>query len=159
METEASGNPRKGRLRPQTPKVRACVYGDEVRKVPKGQNLPDKNSQVLLLGPINSGCSKHITVSLECARSTLKSLVAVIKGQLFLKRKKNETFTGHYRHMVDITGSQSGLLNWGQLSKPLDVIVLQKVFDTTAAFLDVISSLTLCGTFRNSSLRFTFIRS
>lgn len=61
--------------------------------------------------------------------------------------------------MVDITGSQSGPLNPGQLSKPLDVIALQKVFDTTAAFSDVISSLTLCGTSRNSSLRFTFIRS
>lgn len=121
--------------------------------------MPDKNSQVLLLGPIGSGCSKHITASSERALSALKSLAAVIRGQLSLKRKKNETFSGHYRHMVDITGSQSGLLNPGQLSKPLDVIALQKVFDTTAAFSDVISSLTLCGTFRNSSLRFTFIRS
>lgn len=123
------------------------------------QNLPDKNSQSLVLSPIDCDYLKHIIVSSQRTPSDLKSLVAVIKGQLFLKRKKNETFTGHYRHMVDITTSQSGPLNPGQLSKALYVIVLQKVFDTIAAFSDVISSLTPSGTFRNSSLRFTFIRS
>lgn len=121
------------------------------------QNPPKKNSHSLPLGPIDY--LKHVIVSSQCAPRDLKSLVAVIKGQLFLKRKKNETFTGHYRHTVDITRSQSGPLNSGQLSKALYVTVLLKVFDTVAAFSDVISSLTPSGTFRNNSLRFTFIRS
>lgn len=102
---------------------------------------------------------KHIAISSECTLSDIKPLAAVIEGQLFLKRKKNEAFTRHYGHMVDITGSQSGSLNSGQLSKALYVTALQKVFDTIAAFSDMISSLTLFGTLRNSSLRFTFIRS
>lgn len=118
--------------------------------------LPDKTSQSLLLSPTDCDYAKHVAVSSQRAPSDPKSLVAVIKGQLFLKRKKNETFTGHYRRTVDITTSQSGPLNPGQLSKALYVIVLQKVFDTIAAFSDVISSLTPSGTFRNSSLRFNF---
>lgn len=123
------------------------------------QNLPDKNSQSLLLSPIDCDYLKHIMGSPQCTSSDLNSLVAVIKGQLFLKRKKNKIFTGHYRHMVDITRSQTGPLNSGRLSKAFYVIVLQKVFDTIAASSDVISSLTLSGTFRNSSLSFTFIGS
>lgn len=125
-----------------------------MRKMFNVQHLPDKTPS-----PNDCDYLKNITVSSQCTPSNLKSLVAVIKGQLFLKRKKNETFSGHYRHMVDITMSQSGPLNSGQLSKALYVVVLQKVFDTIADFSDVISSLTLSGTFRNSSLRFTFIRS
>lgn len=128
--------------------------GAAMRKMSNVQHLPDKTPS-----PNDCDYLKNITVSFQCTPSNLKSLVAVIKGQLFLKRKKNETFTGHYRHMVDITMSQSGPLNSGQLSKALYVVVLQKVFDTIADFSDVISSLTLNGTFRNSSLRFTFIRS